>query len=62
MVLYNYPAVVLYSKETDQVGKTGRVVSCEGIREFRLDLLCPTVPRLSYHGAQLFDILGPPTR
>jgi len=39
MVLHNYPAVVLYSKETDQVGKTGRVVPCEDIREFRLDRL-----------------------
>ena len=57
MVLYNYPAVVSYSKETDRVGKTGRVVSCEDTREFRLDPLRRKVPSFPIRPAQAPDAL-----
>jgi len=58
IVLYNYPAVASYSKETDQAGKTGRVVPCEDLREFRLDLLSRKVPSFPGYPAQVVDALA----
>ena len=55
MVLYNQLAVTLYSKETDQVGKTGQVVLCKDIRELKLDLLYRSVPSFPGYPAQVVD-------